>query len=117
MVTTSVKSALLKQLASEAKETKKVLISVLLDNVQIPGEFRDIQPANLSNWNGDQEDDQIIKLWVLIREPVLALHKKRKRVSQVRSIFGVLVALAGVIVPIANPEVRCFVTYPTLILR
>jgi hypothetical protein len=104
----SVKSGLLKQLASEAKEKKKVLIFVLLDNVQIPGEFRDIQPANLRNWNGDQEDDQIIKLWVLIRDPVLALHQKRKRVSQVRSILSALVALAGVILPIANPEVRCF---------
>lgn len=103
----SVKSALLKQLASESKREKKVLIPVLIENIQIPGEFIDIQPINLIGWNGDKESDQIVRLWMLIRQEVLILHKRRVRLNQITSILSLIVALIGVIFTVTTPELRC----------
>lgn len=103
----SVKSALLKRLASEAKRDKKVLIPVLIEDTQIPGEFIDIQPINLIGWNRDKESEQIVRLWVLIREEVLILHKRRVRFNRITAILGLIIALIGVIVNITTPELRC----------
>lgn len=103
----SVKSALLKRLASDAKRDKKVLIPVLIEDTQIPGEFIDIQPINLIGWNRDKESEQIVRLWVLIREEVLVIYKRRVRFNRVIAILGLIVALVGVIVNITTPELRC----------
>jgi TIR domain len=48
----SVGSDWVKTEAAEAAK-RKILIPVLIDNVAIPLEFRRIQAANLSDWNGD----------------------------------------------------------------
>ena len=105
---TSIKSALLKQLASEYKKEKKVLIPVLIENVQIPGEFIDIQPANLIGWNEDKDSKQVVKLWILIRDPVISLNRSRSFFNNVKAVGGLLLTLTSIAVAITTPEVRCF---------
>jgi TIR domain len=104
----SIKSALLKDLASEAKKNKKVLIPVLIQGVRIPGEFLDIQPANLVGWDGDHENEQIVKLWRLIQDKVLNYRSKKVGFSQFITIFSLVLTCIGVILTITTPEVRCF---------
>lgn len=105
----SVKSALLKDLASEAKKNQKVLIPVLIENIKIPGEFLDIQPAYLVNWDGDHENEQIVKLWRLIQDKVLIYRRSKKGVfNQFITISTLLLGVISVIVAITTPEVRCF---------
>ncbi|MBE9036473.1 toll/interleukin-1 receptor domain-containing protein [aff. Roholtiella sp. LEGE 12411] len=104
----SIKSALLKDLASEAKKNKKVLIPVLIQGVRIPGEFLDIQPANLVDWDGDHENEQIVKLWRLIQDKVLNYRSKKVGFSQFITVFSLVLTCIGVILTIATPEVRCF---------
>lgn len=105
---TSIKSALLKDLALEAKRNKKVLIPVLIENVNIPGEFLDIQPANLVGWDGDKENEQIVKLWRLIQDRVLRYRRKIIGFNQLIGIFSLLLTGIGVIFTITTPEVRCW---------
>lgn len=105
---TSIKSALLKDLASEAKRNKKVLIPVLIENVNIPGEFIDIQPANLVGWDGDKENEQIVKLWRLIQDRVLRYRRKIVGFNQFLGILSLFVTAIGVIFTITTPEVRCW---------
>ncbi|MBD6614557.1 toll/interleukin-1 receptor domain-containing protein [Komarekiella sp. 'clone 1'] len=104
----SIKSALLKDLASEAKRNKKVLIPVLIQGVRIPGEFLDIQPANLVGWDGDHENEQIVKLWRLIQDKVLKYRSKKVGFNQFITIFSLILTGIGVILSITTPEVRCF---------
>jgi hypothetical protein len=104
----SIKSALLKDLASEAKRNKKVLIPVLIQSVRIPGEFLDIQPANLINWDGDHENEQIVKLWRLIQDKVLKSRSKKVGFNQIITIFSIVLTGIGVVFTITTPEVRCF---------
>ena len=103
----SVKSALLKELASQAKQAKKVLIPVLIEKVKIPSEFIDIQPANLVGWNGDRENEQIVKLWRILQEKVLRLQKKRLRLNQLIAILSLIGTFIGAIFTITTPELRC----------
>jgi hypothetical protein len=104
----SIKSALLKDLASEAKRNKKVLIPVLIENVNIPGEFNDIQPANLVGWDGDKENEQIVKLWRLIQDKVLRYRRKIVGFNQFIAIVSIIITTIGVIFTITTPEVRCW---------
>ncbi len=104
----SIKSALLKDLASEAKRNKKVLIPVLIQSVRIPGEFLDIQPANLINWDGDHENEQIVKLWRLIQDKVLKSRSKKVGFNQIITILSIVLTGIGVVFTITTPEVRCF---------
>jgi len=105
---TSIKSALLKDLASEAKRNKKVLISVLIESVDIPSEFIDIQPADLVGWDGDKENEQIVKLWRLIQDKVLRYRRKIVAFNQFIAIVTVMLTAIGVILTITTPEVRCW---------
>ncbi|AVH66790.1 toll/interleukin-1 receptor domain-containing protein [Nostoc sp. 'Peltigera membranacea cyanobiont' N6] len=104
----SVKSALLKSLASEAKKNNKILIPVLIENIKIPGEFLDIQPAYLLNWDGDHENEQIVKLWRLIQDKVLKYRSKKVGFNQFIAILGLVLTGLSVIIAITTPEVRCF---------
>jgi hypothetical protein len=104
----SVKSALLKSLALEAKKNNKILIPVLIENIKVPGEFLDIQPAYLLNWDGDHENEQIVKLWRLIQDKVLKYRSKKVGFNQFIAIFGLVLTGLSVIIAIATPEVRCF---------
>ncbi|MCV3214137.1 toll/interleukin-1 receptor domain-containing protein [Plectonema radiosum NIES-515] len=105
---TSIKSALLKDRASEAKRNKKVLIHVLIENVKIPGEFTDIQPADLVGWDGDKENEQIVKLWRLIQDKVLRYRRKIVGFNQFLGIVSLILTAIGVIFTITTPEVRCW---------
>ncbi|MBA3924108.1 MAG: TIR domain-containing protein, partial [Nostocaceae cyanobacterium] len=105
---TSIKSALLKDLASEAKRNKKVLIPVLIESVNIPSEFIDIQPANLVGWDGDKENEQIVKLWRLIQDSVLRYRRKIVGFNQFIGIVSLILTAIGVIFTITTPEVRCW---------
>ena len=53
--TTSVTSNWVRAEAAEGAR-RQILVPALLDNVKIPLEFRRVQAANLTNWNGDQGD-------------------------------------------------------------
>ncbi|MBD2252557.1 toll/interleukin-1 receptor domain-containing protein [Nostoc parmelioides] len=105
---TSVKSALLTNLAAEAKKNGKVLISVLIEPVKIPGEFLDIQSANLIGWDGDRENEQIVKLWRLIQDQVLKHRRKKIAFNKFNAIVTLLLTITGLIIAVATPEVRCF---------
>lgn len=104
----SVKSALLKDLATEAKKNNKVLIPVLIEGIKIPGEFLDIQPANLVGWDGDRENEQIVKLWRLIQDKVLKSRKRNIEFNQLVAIIGLILTGIGLLFTITTPEVRCF---------
>ncbi len=104
----SIKSALLKDLALEAKRSKKVLIPVLIESVNIPGEFSDIQPANLVGWDGNKEDEQIVKLWRLIQDSVLRYRRKIVGFNQFIGIVSLILTAIGLIFTITTPEVRCW---------
>lgn len=103
----SVRSALLTNLATEAKRNKKVLIPVLVDNIEIPGAFQDIQPANLVGWDGNRDNKEIVELWRLIQQKVLK-YRKGIKLNNLISILALIVGVIGAIFTITTPEVRCF---------
>src|SRR5262249_35021730 len=57
---TSVKSDWVKTEAAEASR-RKVLVPALIDDVKIPLEFRRIQAADLTHWNGRTDDPEFEK--------------------------------------------------------
>src|SRR5215831_322799 len=62
----SVKSEWVKTEAAEAAK-RKVLVPVLLDSVTIPLEFRRIQAADLTHWNGSHDDSEFQKFLAAIQ--------------------------------------------------
>ena len=62
----SVKSDWVKAEAAEAAK-RKVLVPVLLDSVTIPLEFRRIQAADLTHWNGSNDDSEFQKFLAAIQ--------------------------------------------------
>ena len=62
----SVKSEWVKTEAAEAAK-RKVLVPVLLDSVTIPLEFRRIQAADLTQWNGSHDDSEFQKFLAAIQ--------------------------------------------------
>lgn len=104
----SVNSAFIKELASNAKEQRKKLIPVLIENVNVPSQFIDIQPASLIGWNGDKESEQIVKLWRLIQDNVLKFRRRTVKFNQFMGLITLLVSIIGLLFTVATPEVRCF---------
>src|ERR1041384_3067259 len=62
----SVKSEWVKAEAAEAAK-RKVIVPVLLDSVMIPLEFRRIQAADLTRWNGSRDDSEFQKVLAAIQ--------------------------------------------------
>jgi hypothetical protein len=58
----SVASTWVKTEAAEAMR-RKILIPALIDGVKIPLEFRRLQAADLSNWQGDRSDPELVKFF------------------------------------------------------
>ncbi|WP_392477563.1 toll/interleukin-1 receptor domain-containing protein [Nostoc sp. C110] len=104
-----VKSSLFIELAVDAKRNNKVLIPVLIENIRIPGEFLDIQSANLINWDGNRESEQIVQLWKLIQQQFLKYPSKKIGFNnnQLIAIIGLILTGMGVLVAIVTPEIRC----------
>jgi hypothetical protein len=65
----SVQSRWVKTEASAAADRDN-LVPVLIDKVGIPLEFRRIQTANLSDWNGDESNPEFLKLRHAVEEMV-----------------------------------------------
>src|SRR5215831_8005705 len=85
----SVKSEWVKTEAAEAAK-RKVLVPVLLDSVTIPLEFRRIQAADLTHWNGSNDDSEFQKF-------LAAIQMETRSASQGGGSRGTPVETAGAI--------------------
>jgi TIR domain-containing protein/PASTA domain-containing protein len=91
----SVKSEWVKTEAAEAAK-RKVLVPVLLDSVTIPLEFRRIQAADLTHWNGSNDDSEFQKF-------LAAIQMETRSASQGSGSRGTPVETAGAITAAAHP--------------